>query len=555
MQCGRGWADRQSKSSLLERMKKARRRLARLACSCALLAVVLAGCGQGEAPTPIAEPGIGQSTVAAFAPTPTLALNPLPTPMTTPTQRPTDTQQPTATATATPQPMATPKPAPTETPTPQPTSTPVPSPKATATPRPTFTPKPPPTATPIPTPTPDLRAASRAGSTGVTPPGMETYDRLIPELMEKWEIPGGAIAVVKDGRLVLAKGYGLADVENEELVQPDSLFRIASISKPVTAVAILKLMENGLLDLDERAFDILDHLEAPGGEVLDPRVEEVTVRQLLHHSGGWDRDASFDPMWSPRRIAAETGTERPMVCEDVVRYMLGQPLDFDPGTKYAYSNFGYCILGRIVEKKSGKTYEEYVREAVLAPPGITEMRIGGTRPEEREDGEVKYYHFPGAELTSSVLPDGPERVPWTYGGFHLATHDANGGWVASPIDLVRFTVSLDADTAPSSVDPGTLNLMLIRPEPRLQETPYYYGMGWGVRPVQGGANWWHNGSTPGTTATLVRTQGGITWAALFNSRPREWQDFSDELNDVMWLTTREVTTWPEHDLFPQFGYK
>ena len=74
---------------------------------------------------------------------------------------------------------------------------------------------------------------------------METYDRLIPELMEKWEIPGGAIAVVKDGRLVLAKGYGLADVENEELVQPDSLFRIASISKPITAVAILKAHGRG----------------------------------------------------------------------------------------------------------------------------------------------------------------------------------------------------------------------------------------------------------------------------------------------------------------------
>ena len=97
--------------------------------------------------------------------------------------------------------------------------------------------------------------------------------------------------------MVLAKGHGLADVENGELVQPDSLFRIASISKPITAVAILTLVEDGLLELDERAFDILDHLDPPGGEVLNPKTHEVTVRQLLHHSGGWDRSVSYDPIF------------------------------------------------------------------------------------------------------------------------------------------------------------------------------------------------------------------------------------------------------------------
>ena len=383
---------------------------------------------------------------------------------------------------------------------------------------------------------------------------METYDRLIPELMEKWEIPGGAIAVVKDGRLVLAKGYGLADVENEELVQPDSLFRIASISKPITAVAILKLMEDGLLDLDERAFDILDHLEAPGGEVRDPRVKEVTVRQLLQHTGGWDRKASYDPMFKPRTVAARLGTENPVECEDVIRFMLEQPLDFDPGTKFVYSNFGYCILGRIIEKKSGQPYEHYVSEEMMAPIGITRMKVGGTRMEEKAEGEVTYYGYPGQRLARSVLPSETSSVPWPYGGFYLAALDSHGGWIASPIDLVRFVEGLNALRLPAVLEPETVDLMVRRPDALWIDKSFYYGMGWSVRPKTDDANWWHFGSLPGTRTLLIRTYHGMAWAALFNSRP-EAKGFASEVDDAMWLAVREVTTWPEHDLFPQFGYE
>ena len=485
--------------------------------------------------------------------TPTLTADPEPataTAMSTPSPAVAPTLQPTATPTSTPEPTPTATAFPMATPTAQPTLAPTAAPTPIATPfsLPTFTPRPPPTATP------DLRGASRAGDTGMTPPGMESYDRLIPELMEKWEIPGGAIAVVKDGRLVFAKGYGLADVENKELVQPDSLFRIASISKPITAVAILKLMEDGLLDLDERAFDILDHLEAPGGEIVDPRVKEVTVRQLLQHSGGWDRDASYDPMYFQERVAALTGAKPPIVCEDVIRYMLGQRLDFDPGTQYAYSNFGYCILGRIIEKKTGQSYEEYVRQNVLAATEKVRMQIGGTTLSDRIDREVRYYDYPGARHSGSVLAEGPRWVPAPYGEFFMVSFDALGGWIASPIDLVHFVTTLDGSNPPL-LDSETVELMISRPGTLWPDSPYYYGMGWLVRPADEDANWWHNGNMSGTNTVLVRMSHGLTWAALFNSRPRNWQEFGNELNDAMWLASREVTTWPDHDLFPEFGYE
>ena len=124
---------------------------------------------------------------------------------------------------------------------------------------------------------------------GVTVPEMSGFDGLMSQLLEKWRIPGGALAIAMDGRLVLARGYGWANVEEQELVQPDSLFRLASISKPVTAVAVLKLVDEGSLDLDGQVFPLLEDLKPPPDARKDPRLGDVTTVQLLQHSGGWDR--------------------------------------------------------------------------------------------------------------------------------------------------------------------------------------------------------------------------------------------------------------------------
>src|SRR6187455_122741 len=113
------------------------------------------------------------------------------------------------------------------------------------------------------------------------------------EAQLKLKTPGGALAVVKDGRLVYAKGFGLGDVVNKAPVEPTSLFRIASLSKPITAVAVLRLAQEGKLDLDAKAFALLD-LKAPEGSSVDPRLAVITIRQLLQHTGGWNREKSSD---------------------------------------------------------------------------------------------------------------------------------------------------------------------------------------------------------------------------------------------------------------------
>ena len=164
----------------------------------------------------------------------------------------------------------------------------------------------------------------------------ESFDALFPDLMAKWGVPGGAVAVVKDDRLVFAKGYGKADTESGAPATPASLFRIASLSKPLTSAAILRLREQGRLGLEDKVFRKYLVPAPPPGTAMDPRLLEVTVRRLLEHAGGWDRDAGFDPMFRSKEISAALGKPGPASAADIVRYMTGRRLDFAPGARYAY---------------------------------------------------------------------------------------------------------------------------------------------------------------------------------------------------------------------------
>lgn len=385
--------------------------------------------------------------------------------------------------------------------------------------------------------------------TGTAVPELASFDQVLTALMGRWGIPGGAIAVVKDGRLVLARGYGYSDAQAKEPVAPDALFRIASVSKPITAVAALRLAEQGRLDLDAKAFALLPDLTPPAGATVDARLGTITVRQLLSHVGGWDRDRSGDPMFRSTQIADALGTTPPAGAEAVIRYMRGRPLDFSPGERYVYSNFGYAVLGRVIEQASGQSYGAYVTDVVLRPMGITRMRLGRSRLTDRAAGEVRYYD--GGGTTTSVFPGGGQ-VPSPYGGFHLEAMDAHGGWIASAVDLARFITAVDGlATRPDVLRPESIETMTARPPGVWQGSAVHYAAGWLVRPQQG--NWWHDGSLPGTSALIVRTGGGLAWAVLFNARSMvPGSTFEQEVDPAVWQAVGQVVTWPAHDLFSQF---
>jgi N-acyl-D-amino-acid deacylase len=132
--------------------------------------------------------------------------------------------------------------------------------------------------------------------TGTAIPSLSAIDDLVSNFMATYKVPGGAVGFVRDGKLLFVRGYGYADTNTQELVQPDSIFRLASLSKAVTAAAILKLVEQGRLTLDQPALEILNY-PAPTypGATIDPRLASITIRQLLNHTGGWNRNTAVNP--------------------------------------------------------------------------------------------------------------------------------------------------------------------------------------------------------------------------------------------------------------------
>lgn len=392
-------------------------------------------------------------------------------------------------------------------------------------------------------------------------PSLPSFDRAMDEHMAPRAIPGGALAVLREGRLVHLRGYGKLDREREARVRATSLFRLASLSKPITAIAVLRLVEAGKLALDEpilRYVALEPFLEVGASE--DPRWQRISVRHCLQHSGGWDRGRSFDPMFRAVPFARLLGREAPASAHDVVRVMRGRALDFDPGTRYAYSNFGYCLLGRAIESVIGTSYEEHVRTQVLLPLGARTMRIGRSLPTQRAAGEVRYHLPPGhaEKRVDSAFPAAGERVPAPDGGFHLEAMDAHGGWIASALDLARLLAALERPAEKPLLAEGSRRAMRERPAPPLGrdehgvESETYYGLGWMVRPQKQRperANLWHAGSLPGTSTLMVRRHDGLSWVALFNQRQE-----SDELPDgaidaALHRAANAVEAWPSEDLF------
>jgi len=388
--------------------------------------------------------------------------------------------------------------------------------------------------------------------TGIKDSNFAKFDEAMTAFIKERKLPGASFAITKDGRLVYARGFGYSDVEKKESIHPASLLRIGSISKPITAVAILQLVERGKLKLDDKAFEILKfepHLEF--GAKLDPRLNKVTILQLLQHTGGWDREKSFDPAARPWDIAKSMKFRPPVRPEHIVRYMIGKPLDFEPGERHAYSNWGYLALGLVVEKLTGQSYEAYVRKEIFTPLGIKRMRLGKGAIEDRAPGEVKYYD---SQKRMGLAVEGPrigEMVPLPYGAENLQGFEAHGGWLGSAVDVVRFASAFDQPARCKILSEKSIQIMFARPDgPAGQEgngkpKSVFYGCGWEVRPQGDKANHsWHAGVTSASTSIVIRFPDGVNWAVLFNA--------DTKLDLPLDGATEKVKRWPEGDLFEKF---
>jgi N-acyl-D-amino-acid deacylase len=354
--------------------------------------------------------------------------------------------------------------------------------------------------------------------TGKADPKFAKVDDLMVLMVTKFKLPGAVLAVARDGKLLYARGFGYADVDKKEEMKADALFRISSISKPFTAVAIMQLIDRGKLKLDDKVMTVLGLKPPPPRFKFDERWKKITIRHLLEHRAGWDSNRSRDPLFYSPLVVRDMGARfHPATPALTIQWMLRQPLDFDPGEKFVYSNFGYCLLGRVIEKLTKKKYEEHVKKEVLAPLGITRMRQGRSLLAYRAKGEVRYHS--DKKMGAILGPELGRPAPIPYGGFCLETMDSASGWLASASDLVRFACAFEEPKKCKLLEPATAESLFERPAG--EDKPAYYAKGWLVRPFEGGKRtYWHDASLEGLSAMLTRRADGITFAVLFNSNQK-----------------------------------
>ena len=369
--------------------------------------------------------------------------------------------------------------------------------------------------------------------------GFEAAEKTVRSFMRKWSISGASLAIAKNGSLVYAKGFGLIDTLSGEEVQPYNKFRTASISKLITAIAVMKLQEEGRLSLDDKVFGpegILndDYFSNP----VDKRVYDITVAHLLSHKGGWTLRWG-DQMFMPLTIADKMGLKPPVPTRTIIRYALDKRLHFTPGKGKAYSNLGYSILGLVVEKVTSMPYEDYCRKYILAPIGIFDMQMARNLPSEKAPYEVTYYE-PSDIVPKPSIYGTNELVSPCYGGNDIEALGAAGAWLATAPDLVRLALSVDGfDTRRDILSENTIDFM----------TDISNGLapiGWKTTYPNG--TWWRTGSYPGTAGMMKRQADGTVWVVLLNSSAWNGPEIHSFINSMMTRVISQVKDWPSGDL-------
>jgi CubicO group peptidase (beta-lactamase class C family) len=306
-------------------------------------------------------------------------------------------------------------------------------------------------------------------------------------------VPGASVAVVRDGRVIFRRSFGLADVEAGTAATPSTNYRLASVTKQFTATAILLLAQKKKLSLDAPLTSFFPEFPAYGAA--------ITVEHLLTHTSGLADYEDFMP----------EGLSIPLKDWDVLQILLARPeTDFEPGSRYRYSNSGYALLALIVEKVSGQTFARFLHDEIFGPAGMS-----GTLAYERGVSAVPhraYGHSRDGEgwqrtdqsLTSAVLGD--------------------GGVYSSIDDMARWVAGLDKNRVVSAAS-----------SPRVAASEgAHYGYGWFTGQQRGRRAIWHTGETIGFRNALVRfPEQNLAVIVLTNRNEGRPIDLALEIADLL----------------------
>jgi CubicO group peptidase (beta-lactamase class C family) len=366
-------------------------------------------------------------------------------------------------------------------------------------------------------------------------------DKKIRNYMRQWQIKGASLAIMRNDSLLYAKGYGWADqVEGVEM-EPSHILRMASVSKLITAVGIMVLQDRDSLSIKDTVFGPNGILNDSlfNAVIKDRNHHKITVEHLLRHQGGFYRD----PLFSSNDVRNQMQLDHPPVKEDFYRLVLSHKLRFMPGEWEKYSNFGYLLLSEIIEKVSGRPYEEFIREEVLRPAGCYDMHIAGSYYSDRFDNEVRYYTHEGEGKFVEEYNGSGIMVERCYGGNNIPLLSGAGAWCASPAEIARLVASIDA--RPEVDD-------IISPEAVAQMTEYFdketYSLGWNDTAPEKG--WSRTGTLAGTSALVKYFPDGECWIMITNTST--WRGPGQaRYTDALFKQCRELysSKLPRRDLF------
>lgn len=362
----------------------------------------------------------------------------------------------------------------------------------------------------------------------------------IKGFMNKYNVPGLQIAVSKDEKLVFARGYGKADQENNVLMGPNLKGRIASISKPITSAAIHKLdLSDNSFNLDSRVFGVASVFGTSyNTKNLSLNEKKIKVVNLLEHTAGanvWDNNTDLDHSNSDPKAKEPNPTSDPMFQNSDFNHaklftwvLDNRNPDYEPGNYYAYSNFGYSLLGRLIERRTNQSYETWVRNNILKPAGAGGMYISKNDKSQKRANEMVYY---GSN-------------PY---GANIERMDSHGGWAGSVIDLLRFMSRVDGRPGKKDILPVSA-IQSMKSRTSYLNNPVYqrsYGKGWALKSGDG-VN--HSGALNGSYSILEFRDNGLAFAIIINSRSGN-DNFAGDFNKLGGEVMNLISQWPNHDLF------
>lgn len=347
---------------------------------------------------------------------------------------------------------------------------------------------------------------------------LSAVDSRVMAFMDQYDIPGASIAISKNEKMVYAKGYGMANTTTSELVSPKSVFRVASISKMYTGVSILKLVEDGKLNLDDKVFGPTGLLgDDFGTATLSNQELQITVDHLLHNSfGGWGVASGGDPIdYFPEYDN-----------DQFIEYVLNNwDLTYPIENTYVYSNTGYWLLARVVEKVSGQSYANFAK-SLFSPAGITTLHLTKFTVADRQPNEVEYYG-----------QDGEGQYVYSI----ASRRDGDGGVVISAPDLLRTVCALDKLTLRADVlSSSTVDLLR-------GNSPLAPNWGRGIGFWDEQKLWWTTGSLPATRSWLVSRYDGTSVVLILNSRSNN-ESFDADYNQMMLDIVNDTSIPYKNDL-------